>query len=497
VTDGTGEQPRREPGEHPGDGIVLPVAETAVTAVLTELPESRVRVQAEVGAAEVERRLDEAARALGREMRVPGFRKGKVPSAVVLRRVGREAVLDEAVRESLGSWYIAAIGEAGVVPVGDPQLDLGELPGDGEPLKFSIEVGVRPTARLGAYTDLEVPRRGPAAPKERIDAELESLRERLARLETVERSAESGDFLVLDYVGSMEEEPFEGGEGRDQLVELGSGRLIPGFEEQLTGARAGEERTIEVSFPADYGSPELAGKSASFAVSVKEVRGKELPALDDDFASDAAGMDTLGELREDIRAKLEDHDRQEIEVEFREAVVDAVAAQATVEVPEALVDARAAELWEQMVSTLERQGISREVYLRISQKDEAEILAEARPDAERALRREAVIAAVVEAEGIVASEEELVEALAHSARAHAGEAGGSGEDVSPEKLLERLRKAGRAEALEEDIASRKAVDFIAERATPIAVESAEAKGQLWTPAEEKKEPDQALWTPGS
>jgi len=465
------------------------VAESAVTAVLTELPESRVRVQAEVGAAEVERRLDEAARALGREMRVPGFRKGKVPAAVVLRRVGREAVLDEAVRESLGTWYVAAIGEAGIVPVGDPQLDLGELPGDGEPLRFSIEIGVRPTARLGAYTGLEVARREPEAPEERIDAELESLRERLARLETVERPAATGDFLVVDYVGSMEEEPFEGGEGRDQLVELGSGRLIPGFEEQLAGAAAGEERTIEVSFPSDYGAAELAGKSASFAVSVKEVRGKQLPELDDDFASDAAGFDTLAELREDIRAKLEDHDRQAIEVEFREAAVDAAAAEATVEVPEALVDARAAEMWEQMVTTLERQGISREAYLRISQKDESETLAEARPDAEQALRREAVIAAVVEAEGIAASEEELLEALAHSAE-H--------EKVTPEKLLARLRKAGRIEALEEDIAARKAVDFITEQATPISPQSAEAKDQLWTPAEErKKEPEQALWTPGS
>ncbi len=486
---GAGEQPCREPGEHPGDGIVPLVPETAVKTELTELPESRVRVEAEVDAAEVERRLDQAARALGREMRIPGFRKGKVPATVVLRRVGREAVLDEAVRESLGSWYIAAIGEAGIVPVGDPRLDMGELPAEGEPLKFSIEIGVRPTALLGTYRGLEVARRGPEVPEERVESELESLRERLARLETVERPAETGDFLVVDYVGSMEEEPFEGGEGRDQLVELGSGRLIPGFEEQLTGASAGGERTIEVTFPPDYGAAELAGKSASFAVSVKEVRGKTLPDLDDDFASDAAGFDTIAELREDIRAKLEEHDREAIEVEFREGVVDAAAAQATVEVPEALVDARAAEMWEQMATTLERQGISKDVYLRISQKDEEEILAEARPDAEQALRREAVIAAVVEAEGITSSEQELLQALEHNAE-H--------ENTSPEKLLARLRKAGRAEALEEDLAARKAVDFIVEHATPIEPERAQAKAELWTPGEEEeKERGEGLWTPGS
>ncbi|MGP0052451.1 MAG: trigger factor, partial [Solirubrobacteraceae bacterium] len=201
---------------------------------ITELPESRVRVEAEVPPDEVERRVQQAARKLGGQMRIPGFRKGKVPPPVVIRRLGREAVLDEALRSSLGSWYIEAIDEAGIAPVGEPDVDVGDLPAEGQPLAFSIEIGVRPQATLGRYRGLEVGRREPIVADAAMDEELERLRGRIATLDTVERPAQSGDHVVIDYTGSVDGEAFAGGEGRDQLVELGSGRLIPGFEEQLT-----------------------------------------------------------------------------------------------------------------------------------------------------------------------------------------------------------------------------------------------------------------------
>ena len=274
-----------------------------VTATVTELPESRVRVQAEVPAAEVEKRVAVAARALGRNLRIPGFRKGKVPPPVIIQRVGREAVLDEAVRESIAGWYTAAIDAAKVVPVGEPNLDLDDLPGEGEPLRFSIEIGVRPEAKLGKYEGLEVGRRDPEVPDEAIDNEIDQLRDRMAKLETVERAAATGDYVVMDFLGTLDGEPFGGGEGRDQMVELGSGRLVPGFEEQLEGASAGDERTVKIEFPEDYGAEDLAGKEAEFAVTVKEVKAKELPELDEDFAAEA-GFDTLDELRDDIRERL-------------------------------------------------------------------------------------------------------------------------------------------------------------------------------------------------
>lgn len=439
---------------------------------VTELPESRVRVDAEVPAAEIERSLAQTARRLARDTRVPGFRKGKVPPQVFIRRVGREYVLDEAVRSSIGDWYADAIGAAGIAPIGEPKLDLGDLPGEGGALAFSIEIGVRPAARLGEYLGLEVGKREPAVEEERVQHELQHLREHLAKLETTERPAAQGDFVVIDYKGSIDGEPFDGGEGHDQLVELGGGRLIPGFEEQLTGASAGDERTIEVTFPDDYGAEQLAGKPAQFAISVKEVRERVLPELDDELAADAAGFDTLEELREDVRRRIAEQDARAAEAEFREAVLDAAVANAAVEVPPALVEARAVELWDQMLHSLSHRGLSKDAYLQIAQRTEPEILDEAKPDAERALKREAVLAAVVLAEGIEPSDEELAEALAPTA---------AREGQQPAKLLERVRKAGTLDALRDDVATRKAMDLLAERAKPIAPEAAAARERLWVP----------------
>jgi trigger factor len=438
-----------------------------VTTTVTELPESRVRVEAEVPAAEVEKRVAVAARQLGRNLRIPGFRTGKVPPPVIVQRVGREAVLDEAVRESIAGWYSAAIGKANIVPVGEPDLNLADLPGEG----------------------LEVGRREPAVTEEAIDAEVEALRERSAKLETTDGAAGTGDFVVMDYLGTLEGEPFPGGEGRDQMVELGSGRLVPGFEEQLEGAQAGDERTVTISFPDDYGATELAGREAEFAVTVKEVKAKELPPLDDDLAAEA-GFDTLDELRADIRERLSEAQASQIDAEFREAAVDSAVAAATIDVPDALVDARARELWEQMVHTLSHQGISREMYLQIAGKDEEAIIAENRESAARDLRREAVLAAVVEAEGIEASDEEVLESLERAAAA---------DRTSPKKLLERLRSSGRLESLKADLAQRKAIDRIADSATPISVEQAQARDKLWTPGSDEPEKAGAsgLWTPGS
>jgi trigger factor len=460
-----------------------------VKTTVTELPESRVRVQAEVPATEVQRRLEQAARQLGRDLRMPGFRKGKVPPPVVIRRIGRDAVLDEAVRGTLGRWYLEAIDTAGIHPVGEPDVDLGDLPPEGEPLTFTIEIGVRPTASLGAYKDVEVGRREPEAAPEAIDAELEALRERSARLETVEAPAGDGDFVVIDFAGTVDDEAFAGGEGRDQLVELGSGRLVPGFEEQLRGASAGDHRAVTIDFPDDYGAAELAGRTAQFAVDVKEVRRRDLPALDDDFASDAAGFDTLDELREDVAAKLLETDRERVEAEFREAVLDAVVHDATVDVPEALVEARARELWERMAHSLSHQGISKEAYLQIAGRSEEDVLAEARPDAEQALKREAVIAAVVAAEGIEPADGDILDALGAAA---------ARESTTPEALRERLEKAGRLDDVREDLAQRAAVDLLAEHANAISVEQAKARDKLWTPGSERSEEGSPqLWTPGS
>jgi trigger factor len=490
----------------------------AVKTTVTELPESRVRVRVEVAPGEVEGRVEHRARQLGRELKLPGFRKGKVPAPLVLQRVGREAVLEEAVRDTLSSWYTDAIETAGIVPVGDPKVDLGDLPPQGKALEFSIEIGVLPKAALGGYEGLEVPRREPVAEQEQIDREVEGMRERLARLETAERPAAQGDFVVIDYLGSLRAggdteaqdgsdtaegggrlEPFEGGEGRDQLVELGGGNLIPGFEEQLVGASAGEQREVALTFPADYPAEQLTGRDAVFAVTVKEVKRKELPPIDDDLAIDA-GFDSIDELREDISARLIEADEARAEAEFREAALDAAVAGAKVPVTPALVEARAKEMWERMLHSLSHRGISREAYLQIAGRAEAEILADMSADAETALRREAVLTAIVAAEQIEPSEEQLLEAIAPAAER---------EEVEPAKLLEDLRSAGRLDELREDLAARLAVELIADRATAITPSQAQAREQLWTPEQDPEgegggrrgaagEPAAApgkLWTP--
>ena len=463
----------------------------AVSTTTTELDDSRVRVDVEVPAEALESALRSAASDLGREIRVPGFRSGKVPPEVVLRQVGREAVMDEALRRGLPEWYEEAVADAGITTVGDPQLDLSDLPEKGSPLAFTIEVGVVPPARLGEYKGLEVGRRQPSVDPQEVEAELERLRESLASLDTVERAAGQGDFVVIDFTGSVDGEPFEGGEARGHLVELGSGRLIPGFEEQLDGVAAGDEREVNVTFPDDYPAEHLAGKDAVFAVEVKEVKQKRLPELDDDFAVEAGGFDSLDELRAEIEERIGQAEERAIEAEFREAAVDAAVAGATVEVPHELVHAKAHEMWHRTSRRLAAQGIDPRRYLELSGKTEEELVTEAEPDAELALKREAVLAEIVAAEGIEVSDEEVSEALREAA-------GPDASDKQVKRALKRARQQGADEALREDIAMRKAVDLLVESATAIPAEQAAAREKLWTPEKDPEaEGSGRIWTPGS
>ncbi len=477
---------------------------TAVTTTVTELPESRVSVSVEVAAEEIQRSLETQARKLGREMKVPGFRTGKIPPAVVIQRIGREPILDEAVRGRLTDWYMKAVDASGIAPVGDPDVDLGKLPDEGKPLTFSFEVGVRPTATLGRYRELEVTKREPVVAPQVVEDQIQEMRERFARLEVVDRPAQNGDFVLLDFVGTIDGEPFEGGEGRDQLVEIGAGLRIDGFEEGLVGLSAGETKTVDATFPEDYGAKHVAGKPAQFQFSVKEVKHKDLPELDDDFASDAAGYDTLDELRELIAKELLEHDEKQVENEFRAAALDAAVADATVDVPEALVTARAQELLDRMMHSLSHQGISKAHYLQISGKTEEELVEESKPDAEIALRREAVLTAIIDAEKIEPTEAQLLDALEGAAEK---------EQMSRQKLLDRLRSAGRVDILAKEIAAEQAIDLVVKTATPVSPQAAEEKkpkaaekkkasAAKKEPAAKKKAPvktqgdkSEELWTP--
>jgi trigger factor len=463
----------------------------AVKTTKTDLGDSRVRVDVEVESAALEREMETAAAAIGKEMRVPGFRSGKVPAQVVIRQVGREAVLDEAVRRGLPAWYEQAVQESGVTTVGDPKIDLADLPEKGLPLAFSFEVGVVPPARLGEYKGVEVGRREAAASPDEVQTELDRLRESLASLETVEREAAEGDFVVMDFVGRIDGEEFPGGEARGHVAELGADRLIPGFEDQLRGATAGEQREVKVTFPDDYQAEELAGKDAVFAVDVKEVKEKRLPELDDDFAVEAGGYDSLDELRAEVEERLKEAEERAIEGEFREAAVDAVVAGSKIEIPHELVHSKAHEMWHRTARRLAAQGVDPQRYLELAGKTEEELAVESESDAELALKREAVLAAIVEAEDIEVSDDEVNEALRAAAPPDASE-------KQLKRALKRARSQGADDALREDIAMRKAVDLVVEHAKSIPAEQAAAREALWTP--EKEEPGARsgeIWTPGS
>jgi len=455
---------------------------------VTELPDSRARIEVEVPASDVDRGISRAARGLAREMKLPGFRKGKAPPSLVIQRIGYGAVLEEAIRDSLPEWYERALLASGVSPVGDPRLEIVSAPeSEGDALSFRFEVGVRPKAKLGEYKGLEVGRADTEVPDDIVERELERIRESVARLEPVERAAAEGDALLVDFEGSLDGEPFEGGKASDYLLQLGTGQLIEGFEEQLAGAKSGEDREVKVTFPDDYQAEQLAGRDAVFAVSVKEVREKVLPELDDDLASEASEFDTVEELKADIRERLAEAVGERIEQDFRVAAIDAAAENATVDLPDELAGARATERWERVERQLASRGMDPNAYLQMQGRTREELIEESKPDAERELKREAVLTAIAEAEEIEVSEEEMVEALEHAAE-H--------ERTTPEKLLERLRENGRDAMVREDIQVRKAIDLVAESAKPIAMEQAEAREKLWTP-EKEREAAGSLWTPGS
>ena len=465
---------------------------------LKELPDSRVEVQVEVPAADVEKATSRAARAMAKELRMPGFRAGKAPPSLVIQRLGFGSVLQEAIREALPEWYELALFDADVSPIGDPDIEMSKVPeNEGEPLEFKFAVGVRPPAKLGTYKGLEVGKEEKEVPDEIVDTEVERIREGFARLEPVEREAAEGDMVVMDFEGFLDGSPFQGGAAEEQSLVLGSGQFIPGFEEQLAGAKGGEERELNVTFPEDYQAEHLAGKDVVFKVKVKEVREKVLPELDDDFAADASEFDTLEELRAEIREKVGAALGSRAEEDFRVAAIDAAVAEATVDVPPELATARATERWERMERQLAGRGMDPNQFLQMQGKTRDELIEETKEDAEKELKREAVVTAIAEAEAIEVSEAEMVEALEHSAE-H--------ERTTPEKLLERLQKSGRDAMIREDLRARKAIELVAEAAKPIPKEEAdarqekaEAREKLLAPEGEGESGGKAggLWTPGS
>ena len=444
-------------------------------ATVEELPESKVRVTVEVPRGDVKHAIDHAASDLAGSLKIPGFRQGKVPMPVLLARVGKERLYAEAVESHIGGWFRSALRDTTVRPATPPEYDY-ELPAsEKESFQFSATVGVQEKPELPDWTTLEVPAADPDVPEELIDAELEVLRSSVAELApVVGRAAREGDTVVVDLVSS------EGEAQRDYVVELGSQRLLPELENGLVGVQPGGEREI------DYRLPD--GTDAKITAVVKELHEKVLPPADDELAKSASEFDSLSDLRGEIESRLGAQLEEQLENQFRGAALDTLVEATELEVAEGLVQSRAVELWNGLVRSLERRGISPEVYVQVSGRTPQQIQEDIEAEARQSLAREIVLEAVADKVGVEVTDEE-VDALIREQAEEVGE--------DADEIIGQVREAGRYDSLRADLSLRTALDRIASEVKRIPVDLAEARDKLWTPEKEKPETAAKLWTPGS
>src|SRR5919199_2066551 len=431
-------------------------------ANVTKLEDNKVRMDVEVSPEEVRKGVEAKVRELRRKVKVPGFRPGKAPRRVIENRVGRVYIHVEALQDSLPAWYSAAVVENNIKPIDRPEIHFDNPLDEQTGFKFSATVEVRPEAKLGPYKGLEVPKREIEVTEEQVGARLEEFRGQFATLAAVEeRPVEEGDFVIIDFRGErMAGGPLEGAEAEDYMLEVGSGELLPDFEKNLVGMRAGERKQFGVTFPADYSEESLRGQAVLFRVHVKEIKERDLPPLDDEFAKEASEFETLSEFRDALREQLEAAARQQVEGEFRGRVLQAVTEGTKAEVPDVMVD----EKVEEMVSSFERsvraQGIEPEQYYQLAGSSPEDVKERVRDDAADTVKKELVLDAVAAAEGIAADEETVMHEVRHLAE-DSGRA--------PGEIAETLRKNGTLQLLEEEIARQKALDFLVENAVPVPV----------------------------
>jgi trigger factor len=443
-----------------------------MTANVTKLEDNKVRLDVEVPPDAVRQGVEAKVRELGKKVRVPGFRPGKAPRRVIENHLGRDYIYMEALQEELPGWYSQAVVETDLRPIDRPEIHFDEPLDEKEGFKFSATVAVRPEATLGEYKGLEVPRREVEADDEQVDEQLEEMRGQFATLAAVEdRPVQEGDFVIIDFRGEKlaTGEPLEGGEAEDYMLEVGRGELLEDFEKNLVGMNAGERKQFGVTFPPDYAEESLRGQSVLFHVNVKEIKERDLPPLDDEFAKEASEFETLEELRAAVREQLEEAARQRIEGEFRGRVLEAVAENAEVEVPEVMVHEKAHEMVESFERSIRAQGVEPEQYYQLAGSSHADLEQRVRPEAEDTVKKELVLDAVAVAEGIGADEEQVMHEIGHLAE---------NTERSPEELAETMRQNGTYALLEEEISRQRALDFLVENAvpTPMPEEAEETPG---------------------
>ncbi len=428
--------------------------------------DNEVELSVEVPVEAVKKAYDRAVSKVREEMQLPGFRKGRVPVALVIQNVGVDFIRGEALEDAIPEWGDEALKEAGLYDdaVGTSDLQVGPLD-ETQDYAFTIKVQTMPVPTLGEYKGLEVPKREVEVSDDQISTQLAQLQERLASLQPVEdRAVKHGDFVLMDLAGSRDGEPIEGAQGKDQMYEVGGGNLIPGFEEELEGLKAGDEKTFGITFPEDYHAEELAGQPAQFTVTVKEVKEKIVPELDDAFAADVSEFETMAELRNDVRERLQAAAEAGSEREFRAFAVEKAVEHATLAVPSTMIDREAHRLFHQLEERVGEQGLTMEVYLGVLQKSEEEIEEEMRPQAEFIIKRQLVLEKIAQVEELEVTDADITEVVKHDAEA-------LGRDHL--QLLADLEKSGRREALRDEMLVAKAADLVADASVSVPMTEAE------------------------
>jgi trigger factor len=436
------------------------------TASVTKLEDNKVRLDVEVSGEAVKEGVEAKVDELKQQVRVPGFRPGKAPRRVIESQVGKDYLYMETLQERLPRWYSQAVFETDIRPIDQPEIDFEESPDEEKGFRFSATVEVRPEATLGEYKGLEVPKREAEVAEEQVEEQIEEMRGQFATLAAVEgRPAQEGDFVILDFKGElMSGGELPGGEAEDYMLEVGKGELLEDFEQNIVGMNADERKQFAVTFPMDYGEESLRGQSVLFRVHVKEIKERELPPLDDDFAKEASEFDSLEEFRTGVREQLEQSLQQQIEGEFRGRVLDAVAKNAEAPVPEPMIEEKAGEMLQSFERSIRQQGLDPQQYYQIAGVDPEEMKQRVRPDAEDTVKKELVLDAIARAEGLEAEEETVLHEIGHLAE-------DSGQ--SPEQVAQMMRANGTYSMLEEEVVRQKALELIAENAVPVEMPAEE------------------------
>ncbi len=438
-----------------------------------KLEKNMAKLTIEVPAEELEKAIEAAFQKNKNKISVPGFRKGKAPRKMLEQMYGKEIFYEDAANELIPEAYDKALEECTEDIVSSPKIDVTQIEA-GKPFIFTAKVALKPEVTLGKYKGVKVDKADLTVTDEEVDAEIDRERDRNSRTINVEdRPVKDGDMTVIDFEGFVDGVSFEGGKGENYPLTIGSGAFIPGFEEALIGAQIGQETDVNVTFPEDYQAAELAGKAAVFKCTVKEIREKELPELDDEFASEVSEFDTLAEYREDVKKKLEDRKAAAAKDAKEEAVLDAIVADAKMEIPDAMLETQQRQLVEEFAQRIQSQGLSMEQYLQFTGLTPAAMLEQVKDQALKRIQSRLVMEAVAAAEKIEASDEDFEEEVKTMAEVYQMEA---------DKVKELLGEKG-AKQVREDICIKKAMEFVVENAK----ESKAAKSKKAAKEETKKE----------